>query len=217
MSGLNPVPEVFGIFSPKRHRDSASKEPGWRGREVRVPVRGERAPTLRVSRRAPELDAAPVEAVERSEIRPHVTRERADTPASKPAPIDLARKPFQSIAGSSTEHPPRISPLAQPSVELQLLPPSPLRSLARRNPQSLEPLERPWHEQEVARPSLDRASPGEEEIRKAVPNRSQPKLIKRTSLPKQVDHTKRTTPIPFRVVKPSQRRRHLARLFGLLP
>ena len=54
-----------------------------------MPVRGGRAPTLWVSRRAPELDAAPVEAVERPEIRPHVTRERADTPSFQARPNRL--------------------------------------------------------------------------------------------------------------------------------
>ena len=79
---------------------------------------------------------------------------------------------------------------------------SPL-GLTRWNPQALDPLERPWHEQEIARPSLDRAGSGKEKIGETVANACQSKLVNCSGLPKKVDYLQRATPVALRVVKPS--------------
>ena len=134
MSGLDSLPEVLGIPSSKLDRDLAPKKSGRRLGDVRVPVGRRRSPALWVSRCAPKLGDAPVESVERPEVGPHVARERANSPASEPAPIDLARKPFQSVAGLGTENSPRVVPRPQPPVEVVFFLTAPLlRKLARRN------------------------------------------------------------------------------------
>ena len=125
-------------------------------------------------------------------------------PTSKPAPIDLARKPFQSVAGLGTEDPLRIVPGPQPPVEVEFFAPVLTRSLTRRNAQTLESQNRPRYEQEVARPSLDCAGSGEEEIGKAVADHCQSKLVEHSRLSEQVDDVKSAAPITLRVVKPSQ-------------
>lgn len=62
---------------------------------------------------------------------PLVARERADTPASQPAPIDVTRNPLQGHPSLGTEDPLRIVAGQHPVVEAEFFQPSPRRDLAR--------------------------------------------------------------------------------------
>ena len=174
MARLYALPQVLRVPSAQRYRHACGWESGWRLRQMRVPVHRRRASALRVSPRVPKLFFAPAETIERSKVGPLVPRERTDAPSPQSAPIDLAWKPLQSVAGLRTENPPCIRALAQPTVDSQLRRPSFPRSLARRDRRLLQLQERPRYEQKIACPSLKGGGAGEEQVRVAVADARQP-------------------------------------------
>src|SRR5712675_1535950 len=101
----------------------------------------------------------------------------ADAPRKKTAPVDVARKALQGLPSLDPNYSLPLLGIDQRVDQLNLRPPTARHHVVRRNTEPFEFQILPWHEEEVAGPSLNCARAREQQIGEGIPYGSEAKFV----------------------------------------